>query len=68
MSEVPRASAASLEQTARSVNVMRDLLQKHLRAPEAVPEMPCCIDEAEVRELIEQYLREVRSIDTRRSL
>lgn len=56
MSQIPRASAASLEQTARSVNVLRDLLQRHLRTPDAMPSVSTGLTTQEVKALIEQAL------------
>ena len=57
MSQVPRASPTNLEQTARSVNVLRDLLQRHLRAPEAMPSVSTGLTEQEVEALIQRALR-----------
>jgi len=56
MSQVPRASPTNLEQTARSVNVLRDLLQRHLRTPEAMPAVSTGLTEQQVNELIRQAL------------
>lgn len=60
MSQVPRASATNLEQTARSVNSLRDLLQQHLRAPAAMPSPQAGLTTQEVNELIASALDEFR--------
>lgn len=58
MSQVPRASPTNLEQTARSVNVLRDLLQRHLRTPDAMPSVSTGLTEAQVQAMIRRALEQ----------